>query len=172
MKISSMTSRMKPFAAALALVLTATADLRAQDVLTPELLWGLPRVGAPSVSPDGRMITFGVTRYSVEENKGNSDLYLIPVAGGEPVLLAGTQHRESAARWRPDGEWIGFFSNESGSNQLWEIRPDGSGKRQVTDVEGGISNFLYSPGGGHVSFTRNVEVDPTTADLHPDLPEA
>ncbi len=165
-------ARVGPFVAMLALVLLGTADLRAQDVLSPELLWGLPRVGAPSVSPDGRMIAFGGTRYSVEENKGNSDLYLIPVAGGEPVLLAGTPHRESASRWRPDGEWIGFLSNESGSNQLWEIRPDGSSKRQVTDVEGGISNFLYSPGGGHVSFTRDVEVDPTTADLHPDLPEA
>ncbi|MEJ2343519.1 MAG: S9 family peptidase [Gemmatimonadales bacterium] len=163
---------MRLLAPALALVLVGATDVRAQDVLTPELLWSLPRVGAPSVSPDGRMIAFGVTRYDVEANKGNADLYLIPVAGGEPVLLAGTEHRESAATWRPDGEWVGFLSNESESTQLWEIRPDGSGKRQVTDVEGGISNFLYSPDGRHVSFTRNVKVGRTTADLHPDLPEA
>ena len=155
-----------------ALLLVLAARLPGQEVLTPELLWELPRVGAPSVSPDGELIVFPLTRYSLADDKGNTDLYLIPVSGGEPVLLVGTPHRESSPRWRPDGEWIGYLSNESGTSQLWEVRPDGWVRRQVSDVEGGISNFLYSSSGDHVSFTRNVDVDPDAADLHPDLPKA
>ncbi len=164
--------RYLPAATIMSLLLVLPAGLQAQDVLTPELLWELPRVGGPAVSPDGRLIAFGVTRYALEDNKGNSDIYLIPVAGGEPVLLVGTPHREGSAQWRPDGAWLGYLSNESGSTQLWEVRPDGWVRRQVSEVEGGISNFLYSPSGDHVSFTRSVDVDPATADIHPDLPEA
>ncbi len=175
-----MTSRyLGPITAALILFLVAPLAAPAQqvlapveEVLTPELLWKLPRVGAPSVSPDGRSVAYGVTRYSVEENKGNSDIYLIPVAGGQPVPIADTPHGESAPRWRPDGAWIGYLSNESGSSQLWEVRADGAERRQVSDIEGGISNFLYSPTGRHVSFTRSVTIDPGTEDLHPDMPEA
>ena len=47
-----------------------------------------------------------------------------------------------------------------------------SDKSRVTDIEGGISNFLYAPSGKHVSFTRNIKLDQTASDRHPDLPQA
>ena len=168
----SLLARCRPATAIVACLIAIPPGLNGQEVLTPELLWELPRVGGPSVSPDGRLIAFGVTRYDLEANKGNSDIYLIPVAGGEPVLLVGTPHREGSPQWRPDGEWLGYLSNESGSTQLWEVRPDGWVRRRVTDLEDGISNFQYSPSGNHISFTRSVDVDATTAEMHPDLPKA
>ncbi len=144
----------------------------AQDVMTPELLWKLKRVSAPAVSPDGRSIVYGVTSYDVGANKGDTDLYLLPVDGGEPLRLTEMKGAESGAQWRGDGQWIGFLSSNGGSTQLWEVRPDGKKLRQVTDVEGGISNFRYAPDGTHISFTRDVKLDPTVSELYDDLPEA
>jgi dipeptidyl aminopeptidase/acylaminoacyl peptidase len=158
----------------LVLVLLAVAPWRAaaQQLLTPERLIELTRVGAPAVSPDGTTLVFGVRTVTVADNRGNTDLVRMPVAGGRPVRLTDWDGSEVAQQWRPDGRWIGFLSSRGGSMQLWEISADGTDPRQVTTLEGGIDNVRYSPGGGHVSFTRRVKLDQTTQDRYPDLPKA
>jgi len=156
-------------------VLTALAQapsVLAQQVMTPELLWRLERVSEPAVSPDGRQIVVGVRVYDVARNSGNTDLFILPTAGGDPHRLTDFAGAEFNAQWRPDGRVIGFLSGESGSTQLWEIAPDGSGIRQATNIEGGIANFRYAPSGRHVSFTRAVKLDETPAERYPDLPKA
>lgn len=154
------------------LVLWISTPALAQDVLTPELLWQLKRVGAPVVSPDGSMVIFTVSTYDIEANSGNTNLYSLPLQGGEPLQLTDFEGSASGAQWRPDGGKIGFLSARSGSRQLWEVDPDGTDLRQVSDIEGGISNFLYSPTGAYISFTRDVKLDPTPNEIYPDLPEA
>jgi dipeptidyl aminopeptidase/acylaminoacyl peptidase len=146
--------------------------LTAQDVMTPELLWKLKRVSAPAVSPDGETLVYGIRSYDVKANKGDTDLYLLAVGGGEPVQLTNLEGSERGAQWRPDGQWIGFLSAKGGSTQLWEVKSDGKELRQVTEIEDGIANFRYAPDGRHISFTRNVKLDKTVNDLYPDLPEA
>jgi dipeptidyl aminopeptidase/acylaminoacyl peptidase len=140
--------------------------------MTPERLWEIPRVSGPSVSPDGSHVAYGVTRFDLVENRGSADLFLIPVDGGEPFRLTDTPASEHGVAWRPDGEWIGYLSAASGSTQLWEIRPDGSGRRQVSEIPGGIANFRYAPDGRHVSFTAEVKLGPAVVDRYPDLPKA
>jgi dipeptidyl aminopeptidase/acylaminoacyl peptidase len=153
-------------------VLVLPGPAKSQDVMTAELLWQLKRVSSPAVSPDGRRLVYGIRTYDVKANKGDTDLYVIGVEGGEPFRLTDMKGSESAATWRPDGQWIGFLSSNGGSSQLWEVKPDGRKMRQVTDVEGGIANFQYSPDGTHLSFTSDVKLDKTVNDLYPDLPEA
>jgi dipeptidyl aminopeptidase/acylaminoacyl peptidase len=150
--------------------LAATAQ--AQEVMSPETLWSLRRVSGPVVSPDGTKFIYGVRVYDITENRGNTDLFLLPVSGGDPVRLTETSASEFNYAWRPDGQRIGFLSAESGSVQLWEIDPTGLNRRQVSDIDGGISNFAYSPTGTHVSFTREVKLDPTVQEIYPDLPKA
>ena len=153
-------------------IVAGPGSARAQDVMTPELLWQLKRVSAPAVSPDGRALVYGIRTYDVVANKGDTDLFLLEVAGGDPVRLTDMKGSESSAAWRPDGQWIGFLSSKGGSTQLWEVKADGKKMRQVTDVEGGIANFRYSPDGTHISFTADVKLDKTVNDLYADLPEA
>lgn len=143
-----------------------------KQTLTPELLWQLGRVGDPQPSPDGTQMVYGVTYYQTEKNKGNADLYLQPTHGGTPLRLTNTPGSEYNACWRPDGKKIGFLSGASGSPQLYEINPDGSELRQVTSIEGGISNFRYSNTGKYVSFTKEIKLDQTVREQHPDLPKA
>lgn len=144
----------------------------AQSKLTPETLFKFGRVSEPKVSPDGKNVVYCVTRYDIAENKGSTDLYLISVNGGKALQLTQTAFSESNPRWRPDGKKIGFISSESGSSQIWEMDPDGKNKRQVSNYEGGVNSFNYSPKSTSVYFTSDVQIDKTVAQRYPDLPKA
>lgn len=139
----------------------------AAQYLTPESLWALGRVTMDDVSPDGKTVLYGVTRYQLAENRGNRNLFLLDVASGRVRQLTDLPGSESGGRFRPDGKRIGFLSG----GQLWEISPDGSNARQVTDLPGGITGFAWSPRGDQLLMTREVKLDSTAAEQHPDLPK-
>jgi len=124
------------------------------------------------ISPDKKSVLYGVTFYNLEENKGNRDLYIIPLAGGTPVNITNSPGSEYNGIWRPDGKKIGYISAESGDMQLWEMNPDGSGKKQLSKFEGGITGFSYAPDMKHVLFTRDIKLDKTVNEVYPDLPKA
>jgi dipeptidyl aminopeptidase/acylaminoacyl peptidase len=59
-------------------------------------------------------------------------------------------------RWSPDGERIAFFSNRSGSYEIWTIKPDGSELRQITDIpDAEILNPVWSPDGSLLHYARD-----------------
>jgi dipeptidyl aminopeptidase/acylaminoacyl peptidase len=142
------------------------------DIMTPEVLWSFGRMGEPQVSPDGKTVLYTVTYYNLEENKSYRDIYRIPVAGGEHENLTNSPGNEFNVVWRPDGKKIGYLSAESGTVQLWEMNPDGSGKTQVTDIADGIAGFDYSPDQSKIYFLKSVKLDQSVNDLFPDLPKA
>ncbi len=136
--------------------------------LTPERLWQFGRVSLDDVSPDGSLAVYGVTRYSIEENKGNRDLFVVPTAGGEARKVTAFPGSEFNAQFRPDGKKIGFLSG----GQLWEMNPDGSDAAPVSEIEGGVNGFSYSPAGNQVLFVKEVQIEKTIHDKYPDLPKA
>jgi dipeptidyl aminopeptidase/acylaminoacyl peptidase len=141
------------------------------DIMTPEVLWSFGRITEVEISPDQSTLLFGITYYSKEQNKGNRELYTIGVDGMNMKRVTETPFSEYSALWRPDGKKIGFLSAESGSMQLWEMNPDGSGRKKISDVEGdGITGFSYSPDGKKVLYTNEVATDKTVKDIYPDLP--
>src|SRR5690554_226192 len=142
------------------------------DLMTPEVLWSFGRLGSPVVSPDEKTIIYTITYYDIEENKGYRDIYSIPAEGGEPVNLTNSAANEFNVVWRPDSQKIGYLSTASGTPQLWEMNPDGSGKKQVSNIEGGISGFDYSPDLSKIYYIKSVKLDQDIHDLFPDLPKA
>ncbi|QDA60798.1 S9 family peptidase [Hymenobacter jejuensis] len=164
----------KHFFTALAfLPLVAAAQSAPSDVLTPELLWKLGRLGETQVSPDRKTVAFTVTRYDLAANKGNADIYTVPVAGGAVKQLTTTPGSENTINWRPDGKKLTFVSGESGTDQLYEINPDGSGKQKISEFsEAGFANLKYAPTGKFVLYSQDVKVGKSVQDLYPDLPKA
>ncbi len=144
----------------------------AQQTLTPELLWQFGRLGSSEVSPDKKTVLYTVTYYNLGENKGNADIYTIPVGGGTAKKLTDTKTSEFNATWRPDGKKIGFLSSEGGSVQLYEMNPDGSDKKKVTDLKDGLANFKYAKAQNHVLFTQDVKNGKEVKEIYPDLPKA
>ena len=140
------------------------------DVMTPEVLWSMGRIGEYSISPDGSQIVYSVTYYSVEENRSSSTLYIMNADGSSQRVLSDAKVSEYSPQWRPDGKKIGFLCAESGSMQIWEINPDGTGRECISNEPDDINGFLYSPDGAQVVFCKEVKLKETVADLYPDLP--
>ncbi|MGE0131842.1 MAG: winged helix-turn-helix domain-containing protein [Blastocatellales bacterium] len=89
----------------------------------------------PALSPDGKMIVF-CRAAAISQ----SDLYLIPVNGGEPKRLTFDQAETKWPVWTPDGREIIFVSNRrdsSGSAQtrLWRMLVTG-GELHPVEIAG------------------------------------
>lgn len=153
------------------LLLLVSTNLFAQERLTPEMLWKFGRVANPQLSPDAKNLLYEVKKYDLAANKGINNVFMISPVGGTPVQVTDDATNAFNTKWRPDGKKITFLSSASGSVQLYEINPDGSGKTQVTNVEGGISSYKYSPMLTHIAYTADVKLDRTAAEMYSDLPE-
>ncbi len=140
--------------------------------MTPEALWAMGRIGEVAVSPDGQQIAYTVTYYSVEQNKGNSEIFVIASDGTANKQLTSTPQHEGGLAWIKAGTKIAFVSDYDGSSQVYEINPDGTGRKRLTDFEGGIEAFSVSPDGKKMLFVSQVAVVESTASKHPDLPKA
>jgi len=142
------------------------------DLMTPEALWSFGRISGVRVSPAGDQILFRSTFYNVQENSSNGEIFVTSIGENEMKNLTRTEATEFNARWRPDGEKIGYLSSRSGSSQLWEMNPDGSDKKRISDIEGGINGFEYAPDQEKILYIKEVKLDQSVHDIHPDLPEA
>ena len=147
-----------------------TAGEIENGVLTPEILWKFGRTGDSRLSPDGGKVLYSVTRYDYRTDKSKTDIVTVDTETKETKTLTSFEGRNFNARWYPDGTKIGYLSAESGSAQLWEVNSDGTGRRELTGIDGGITGFEYSPTGEHIYFTRQVKLDMTPQEMHPDLP--
>jgi len=141
----------------------------ASDIMTPEVLWSFGRLGDVQVSPDGGKILYGVSYYSIQQNRSNRELFVMNADGSAKVQLTETPQNEFNAIWHPDGSRIVYLSSASGEVQAWIMNGDGSGKTQISELEEGISGLAFSPDGSKVLYLQEVQTDKTTLDLHPDL---
>ena len=140
------------------------------DRMTPEALWAMGRIGSMSPSPDGTRIAYGVSYYSVPENKSHRVIYMMNVDGTDNRLLTTSTASEGDVTWIKGGTKLAYLSTESGSNQLWEMNPDGTERRQLTDLEKGLEGYKFSPDEKKVILVMTVKNGPSTVDKHPDLP--
>ncbi len=140
----------------------------ASDVMMPEVLWSFGRIGSVQVSPDGTKAVYDVTYFNKEEDRAYTDLYLLNLADGKSVQLTNTDYNESEAGWTPDGKYITYLAK----GQLWEMSPDGTNQRQITDVEDGINGYVYAPDMSKIVYLKDVVLEPTVKDMYPDLPKA
>ena len=141
------------------------------DRMTPEVLWSFGRMGGESISPDEKTVLYGVTYFNKEENKSYRDLYTLPVAGGEATQITNTKAKEWGECWTGNGQ-IAFLSAESGSVQVWGMNANGTARKQLTDIEEGITDFKFSPDGSKMLFSKEVKIEKNVQDKHPDLQKA
>ena len=135
-----------------------TPDMKlASDVMTPEVLWSFGRIGSVSVSPDQKTLVYDVTYFNKEEDRSYSDIYVMNLADGKSKQLTDTDYKEFGETWTSDGK-IAFMSSKSGSVQLWEMNADGSGLTQLTNIEGGIGGFIFSPDKSKLLFLKDVKL--------------
>ena len=148
------------------------------DYLTPEALWAMGRIGGADIHPTTGHIIYSVTYYSVKENRSNSELFVLPAGATEPIQLTFDNKYQGTAHWMSETE-ISYISTESGSAQVWKmaLTIDGNNAKagkavQLTDYEGGIDDYAFSPDFKKLLFVSQVKTVEQTADVYPELDNA
>ena len=153
--------------------LIGKSDIRIKDGrMTPEALWAMGRIGGMNVSPDGKRVVYTVAYYSVPENKSNREVFVMNADGSDNKQITKTGFAENEAVWIKGGTKITFLCNESGSSQLWEMNPDGTDRKRLSDYDKDIEGFAFSPDEKKVLFISQVKTVNSTADKYPDLDKA
>ena len=138
------------------------------DLMTPEALWGMGRIGASSASPDGKQIVYQVSYYSVEQNKSHTMLFVQNINGKNRVQLTQDTKNESDAVWIEGGRKIAFLRG----GEIWTMTPEGKDRRQLTKTKGSIEGFVFSPDGSKVIIIKSIPYHGTIRETPADLPKA
>ena len=69
------------------------------DIMTPETLWAMGRVGSAAASPDGKQVVYQVGYYSVKENRGHQVLFIMNADGTGQTKLTTDAKSESDPVW-------------------------------------------------------------------------
>ncbi|HVH25720.1 MAG TPA: hypothetical protein VM818_03135 [Vicinamibacterales bacterium] len=106
---------------------------------------------AVDVSPDGQSLAF----YSAGPPE---DLFVSRSDGTGRRRLTDDPARDRGPTWSPDGRQIAFFSDRSGSYEVWTINADGTGLKQLTNTPGANrSGILWAPDGSRLLYQQRRE---------------
>jgi dipeptidyl aminopeptidase/acylaminoacyl peptidase len=146
-------------AAALAAVVAFPAEAKAP--LSIETAWTLKRLGDPSISPDGKLAVVPVTSFDMTENKGFTDLWLVPTQGGPARQLTSDKANDTGPVFSPDGKLIAFLSKrgDDKENQIYVIPVDGGEARRVTNVPTGVAVPKWFPDSKRLAFVSEIWLD-------------
>ena len=146
--------------------------------MTPELLWKLGRLGEAVASPDGSQIAFTIRRYELEKDKGSSNLFIMDVSDKTKVAALKNWSSIGSIDWIENESGSHLFfegtnpENAAASNQAWSMDSKTHAVKQLTSIDGGISNFKVAPTGGKIAFTLDIKLDQEPNEIYADLPKA
>ena len=141
---------------------SAPRPLRVDDIFS------LKTVSDPQLSPDGSAVAYTVRWLDAKEDTSDSDLYLLPFAGGEPLRLTASPKPESHPRFSPDGRYLAFLSGRDGKkSQVWLLDRRGGEAVRLSDYKADVSDLVWSPDGKRLALVVG-DVDPDDPENQPE----
>lgn len=150
-------------------------DIKIENgMLTPEVLEAFGRISEAVPSPDGKQIAFTLTYESIEENKGNAEIYLVNSDGSDMKRLTKSAGSESNIQWINEGEQIAFlrYDDETKATQIFKMSADGSGVKRLSNIENGVECFKISPDNKKIVYASPINAFDKDSTLYEGLPKA
>jgi eukaryotic-like serine/threonine-protein kinase len=108
---------------------------------------GSRTVASPHPSPDDKWLAFASAG-------SQEDIFVIQTDGSSLRQLTDDAHKDRTAQWSPDGTRVAFYSDRSGSYELWAINRDGSGLQQLTQSPG-AHYPVWSPDAAFMAYSTH-----------------
>lgn len=136
-------------------LLGSGASAQSKRAMTPEDVVALNRASDAQISPDARRAAFVVNSWDRENDRFNSDVWLVDEMR-QVVRLTSHPKRDDSPRWSPDARRLAFLS-ERGSDatpnaQIYLLNPMGGEPVQLTSHKTAIQSFEWSPDGRSIAF--------------------
>jgi Tol biopolymer transport system component len=107
-----------------------------------------------SWNTNGTRVAFSAYDRAGEGFSSTSRAYVVDVAGGAASRITPDSTNMTSAHWSPNGSWIAYDFGEPGHNEVWVVRPDGTGARQITSTAGSCC-AVWSPDSSLLLFEGN-----------------
>ena len=165
---------------------TGWATRRRSHVLVVPVAGGAPKdltpgtrdvppfsLGGPddySVSPDGRELCYSMNADPVPATSTNSDLYVVPMEGGESHKITLTPGADASPQYSPDGKYIGWRAQMRAGyeSDRWRLmvleRATGRITNLTENLDRWVNSFSWAPDSASLFFTvedrgrQNIEL--------------
>ncbi len=124
----------------------------APRAMTPDDVIGLRNVSDAQISPDGKWVAYVVSVPDFKDNAYDTDIWLVPTAGGAPFRLTTSRKADNTPRWSPDGTKLAFLSSREDRAQVWLISPAGGEAERLTESKAAVQSFAWSPDGRRLAY--------------------
>lgn len=136
----------------------AARDLTPGDFDAPPFSLGGPTDYA--FSPDSKELAFARNTEKVEATSTNNDIFVVPVAGGEPRRITeANRGSDQSPQYSPDGRFIAYRSQQRAGFEAdrWRLmlydRQASTSREVITGFDNFVESFTFSPDGKFVYFT-------------------
>jgi dipeptidyl aminopeptidase/acylaminoacyl peptidase len=114
-------------------------------------------LGNLQISPDGEWVMYTVAQLDSVRDRSESDLYIARFDGSRTQRLTYSPEGEGSPRFSPDGKYISYTSPRgvaSGrGSQVFLLDRSGGEPQKLTDVNGGVDGYEWSPDGKRLVLT-------------------
>ncbi|TXF79601.1 S9 family peptidase [Chryseobacterium sp.] len=144
--------------------LAAPFLMNAQQVMTPETLWTLNKLGVTAVSPDQSALIYSIGKTDLKTEKNNKNSYFFNIHSAESTGI--DLGKKSLIQWDANG----IYAQEG--EKIFLSKDAGKTWTEFYTV-GEADNIVISPDGKKVAFSRQVLVEIVMAkDKYADTPNA
>jgi dipeptidyl aminopeptidase/acylaminoacyl peptidase len=103
------------------------------------------------ISPDGKELVYARDTAEHPEISTNSDLFLVPISGGDARRITTRKGADTSPKYSPDGRWIAWRSQARPGyeSDLWELwiydRASAATRRLASSFDNWIDSITWAP---------------------------
>jgi len=145
------------------LALAAPLLMNAQQVMTPEILWTLKKVGVQAVSPDQSSLIYKVGQVDLKTEKTKNENYFLNVLNNQSTKI--DFGKKSLIQWDKNG----IYAQEG--DKIFLSKDNGKTWSEFYTI-GEADNVVISPDGKKIAFSKQVLVEKVMGkDKYSDTPK-
>ena len=145
------------------IALAAPFLINAQNVMTPETLWTLNKIGVSAVAPDHSSLIYSIGKVDLKTEKTNRKNYFLNLKDNVASHL--DLGKKSLVQWDKNG----IYAQEDG--KIYLSKDAGKIWTEFYNL-GAVDNIIISPDGKKIAFSKQVLVEKLMGkDKYSDLPK-